>query len=698
MKRLFTSILLLCFLGQVCAAGAVTDTKDQQLAAIVQKVKQQIDISDTYTDFYGEESSGDMNHQWNLYWQSEAQELDIVTDEDGTILSYYLYRSDTPSYNYDEYAPTFPEKNFDEIQQAAEQFANKVLKSNETVVFTEDDDRMIAFETESTDVYGTIYCNGIKSPSWISMNVASTDLAVLSYMRMDMQCVSGIPAATPTVQQTVAANALQDTMQLRLQYSTWGSEGNHAELLYMPTSYDSYYVDAQTGETVNYSQLLSQGEYGMGDSGFATSDRDGGLTDAEQLGADLLKEVRSEEELEQQLDDIAVLGLSSYTLNSTNYWVDADDESVTCDMFFMKEKNGEGIYKDVTVDAKTGKLLSLYTYYSDADTETAALTTAQQQTIQTFLEEYAPDTVSQTALWDSSRSWNGSLVQTYARQVNGYAFPEQYIIVGMHGEDSVIDSFSSYWDEDTTFASADVLTTQAQAQQTYFNAHTVSLSYLDVPVSSRSYPAYEKLGYEFVYEWKLVYQAEMEENCYGVYAKDNTLCLTDEQETSSIGYSDIEASRYPEIAKLAAYGVGYLSDTFEPQKKLIQKDFLVLLLSAQGEAYDPDDADELAYIYARAYDYGMLTEAEYAPNQELTRAAMVKIMIDATGYGRTADIAEIYRCRFADESSIPQQYYGYVATAQGLGLVNGDENGVFHPNAIATRVQAAILLYNFMSR
>ncbi len=695
MKRLITSILLFCFLGQ--AVGAVADTKDKQLTAIVQHIKQQIDISDTYTEFYGEESSNDMQQQWNLYWKSDEQELDIVTDEDGTILSYYLFRPDQSTHDYDEYTPSFPDKSLDEVQQAAEQFAKRVLKSNETVVFTEDTDRMIPFETESTDLYGTLYYNGVKSPSWVSMTIDSEDLTVLSYMRMDMQCVSGIPAAVPTVQQTTAEQALQDTMQMRLQYTTMGSAENHAALLYVPASYDSYYVDAQTGETVNYSQLLSHEENGMGDAGTSTSESDGKLTDAEQIGVDLLKEVLSQEELEQKLDDIAVLGLSSYALNEVNYRVDTEEASITCDMFFIKEKNDETTYKSVAVDAKTGKLLSLYTYYSEQGTETE-LSDAQQQTIQAFLAEYAPDTYPQTTLWESSPSWDGSIMQTYAREVNGYAFPEQYIMVGMHGSDGTIDSFSSFWDEDTTFESPDVLTTAAQAQQTYFGAHAVSLEYLEVPVSTRSYPAYQELGYSFVYEWKLAYQAELEQNCYGVSAKDNTLCVIGNQEPVTIQYHDIDVNQYPEIAKLAQYGVGYLSDTFEPQKNLTQKDFLVLLLSAQGETYEAGDADGLAYIYTRAYYYGMLTEAEYAPNQELTRAAMVKIMIDATGYGRTAGIAEIYRCRFADESSISQQYYGYVATAQGLGLVKGDENGVFHPNAIATRAQAAILLYNFMSK
>ena len=53
---------------------------------------------------------------------------------------------------------------------------------------------------------------------------------------------------------------------------------------------------------------------------------------------------------------------------------------------------------------------------------------------------------------------------------------------------------------------------------------------------------------------------------------------------------------------------------------------------------------------------------------------------------------------FADDSQIPAACYGYVALAQGLGMVEGDGGGRFQPNAPATRAQAAVMLYNLMAR
>ena len=41
---------------------------------------------------------------------------------------------------------------------------------------------------------------------------------------------------------------------------------------------------------------------------------------------------------------------------------------------------------------------------------------------------------------------------------------------------------------------------------------------------------------------------------------------------------------------------------------------------------------------------------------------------------------------------------GYVALAKGLGIVSGDAKGTFRPNAALTRREAAVMLYNLMSR
>ena len=67
-------------------------------------------------------------------------------------------------------------------------------------------------------------------------------------------------------------------------------------------------------------------------------------------------------------------------------------------------------------------------------------------------------------------------------------------------------------------------------------------------------------------------------------------------------------------------------------------------------------------------------------------------------YGPVAQLQGIYRTKFVDDRSIPADCYGYVALAQGLGMVSGNSSNRFLPNSNATRAQAAVMLYNLMDR
>ena len=82
----------------------------------------------------------------------------------------------------------------------------------------------------------------------------------------------------------------------------------------------------------------------------------------------------------------------------------------------------------------------------------------------------------------------------------------------------------------------------------------------------------------------------------------------------------------------------------------------------------------------------------------LTRAQTVRLILRAVGYAHVAELPDIFRTGFADDSAIPADHYGYAALAQGLGMVTGDAENRFLPDSTATRAQAAVMLYQLMSR
>ena len=129
-----------------------------------------------------------------------------------------------------------------------------------------------------------------------------------------------------------------------------------------------------------------------------------------------------------------------------------------------------------------------------------------------------------------------------------------------------------------------------------------------------------------------------------------------------------------------------------PAAQLTQEDALILLLSAVGYTYEDENV-----IYEVAYENN-LAVSEKDPDKLLTRAEFVKMLVGATKYGAAAELQDLFRCGFSDDADISGEYYGYVAIAEALGVVKGDSDHNFNPDRIITRREAAVMLYNFMSR
>ena len=137
---------------------------------------------------------------------------------------------------------------------------------------------------------------------------------------------------------------------------------------------------------------------------------------------------------------------------------------------------------------------------------------------------------------------------------------------------------------------------------------------------------------------------------------------------------------------------------FLPDTALTQLDMITLLVSTEGYTYDAKAENAADDLYEFAYGLGLLKREERQDGAVLTRAATVKLILDAVGYGPVAQLQGIYRTKFTDDAAIPADCYGYVALAQGLGMVEGMTDGAFRPNANTTRAHAAAMLYNLMAR
>jgi len=76
------------------------------------------------------------------------------------------------------------------------------------------------------------------------------------------------------------------------------------------------------------------------------------------------------------------------------------------------------------------------------------------------------------------------------------------------------------------------------------------------------------------------------------------------------------------------------------------------------------------------------------PNNSITRAEIVKILVSAAGYEPSGKKAS----SFADNNKIPSWAMGYVITAAEKGIVKGYDGNEFRPSGLVTRAEMTVMI------
>lgn len=95
------------------------------------------------------------------------------------------------------------------------------------------------------------------------------------------------------------------------------------------------------------------------------------------------------------------------------------------------------------------------------------------------------------------------------------------------------------------------------------------------------------------------------------------------------------------------------------------------------------------YLYEKGIVSGK-TKSEFYPNDNITRAEFVKLLVMASGETLDANT------KVFGDVNVSDWYYAYVNKAYAMGLVKGDEKGNFNPNAQITREDMATMIYRLI--
>ncbi len=723
MKKLLSLALAGALLAALALpAAAAEDNAGVRLARVTQLVKDRLELdTEAYENFSGDYSE-ELYVRWSLNWSGEENGLYVEALEDGSILS---YQAEEPEINdssrLDGSFPSFPDGDESACRESAETFLQKVLREDESVEL-ETPSGMNGLWRKTYVYRGKILLDGLSSPLNCYISLDAVTGRVIRFWRdyPETVAVGGVPASQAAVAQDQASAALRETLELRLEYVLGTKDSTTARLRYIPEQGDTIYIDAQTGALVNLTELeelldnvknydmdvSAPMNTAMGkESGESSND---GLSAAEQSGVKDMEGVLPQEKLDALVRAEEAYGLQGYALASASYTAEKGEDGtaaeVRCVLRYRKT-DGEDVYtRNFTVDARTGEVQRVN---SSMPWERERVLTEEQaaEKAAAFLKSFCPDRAESLERYMPSAYKPLEDAPYYsfqfAQKENGYFFPENMYRIAIDAVNGAVYSLSYDWSDDITFDSPEDIISMEEAIDAWMATYDTALAYRLVPQElDAADPVQARLIEQkqtHYYGMRLTYGLEQAEYCAGIDAKTGNGEYQEDEAEDVPGYQDLSGSSAKEdIEKLAQYGIGYQTEAFRPGKSLTQWDLVCLLASLRGWRMDPetDVKEERDSAYYNAYSMGVLTRSERSDNAAVNRGTLVRMLLNAAGYGPAARLEKIYTCTYADRESIAAADIGYAAIAQALGLAEGTYGGA----RTATRGEAASMLCRLLER
>ena len=722
MKRLLSLTLAAALLAALTLpAAAAEEAQDARLARVTSLVKEALALdTDSYETFRGDLSEA-LVPVWDLSWEGERRSLSVQALEDGTVASLYRWESSPSAACSGDGFPSFPETGGTEDRAAAEAFLARVLRKGEAVELEDAEGAAFLGGSDST-WSGTIVLNGLPSP--LHYSIRAEDGLVKHFSRdvPETAGVGGVPSPEPSAGAAKAREDLAGTLKLRLEYVLETAGGARAVLRYVPEAgAHEFLADGKTGELIDLTELEAQmrqgyraaGGYNGAPAPTAKAELaadEAGLTRVELEGVQQLEGVLSKEELDKALRAESAYGLRGYALTGTSYESEAGTDGragrVLCTLRYARTDGGERLARNITVDAKTGDVDSVWSSAPYGREEKVSEEEALKQA-EAFLKTRFPD--RSLVLYRTDREimpWRTENQPyrhfTFAQAVNGLPFRGNAVHVGIDNADGSVYSLSSSWDGGVAFDDANGMVSMETALSAWAGTYEAVLAYRNVPQKlSKADPAQAKLleqGTEYGYALRLAYGLERAESCAGVDAKTGAPVREERDGVRQpLSYDDLAgSSAKADVEKLARYGAGYAGGKFRPSQNVTQWELVALVYSLRGAALEPEavEKDGRENAYYEAYRLGLLRSSERDDGAVLSRGDVIKMLLNAAGYGPAARLGGIYTCGYSDKDSIPAEGLGYAAIAGALGMASD----VYAGSRTATRGEAASMLCRVLER
>ena len=689
MKRKISLILATIILLTTIPSNTFAEKgQDKGLKEAILRSKELFNIGIEYDKFDQSINTVNKTTIFNLNWSDKEDKLGSINlsiTMDGTVLSYNKWE---PSYGEQEIK--LPSISKEEGLEIANDFIKKASPKLSDKIKYQDRSELLNINSDSYSYDFIRIENDL--PYYnnnISVSVDNSTGQVKNYNAnwdMDLTLID-----TKNIITLEKAKSLyKEKIGLDLIYKSTYEKGEpKIFLVYAPLN-KNLGINAKDGEL----GLIQRG-YGIYEStkDMAVEERAGTpeLSPEEEKAIEEISSLIPKEEAEKIAREILELD-EEYNLTSINLFKSRkNDDEYNWMMSFEKKADENNFYASISINAKTKKLLNFFKDRPTNEDEKVKLNKEQSLNLaKEFIKKFNQDNYNQIELRENPIDTNHKEEKQYnfdfIRKIDNAYVEEDGISINVDAVNGKIKQYRLNWNN-KEFSSKDNIISLDKAYDALFNEIELELKYVDDIYDEKSKDKKEAM---LVYGLKNDIPGNIDP-ISGLVLNDNGKVYDEPKITH---YKDIGNSYAKDkINILAQYGIALSGENFKPKEKIIQKDFLYLLLKSKDSYYGIEDSED--DLYRQLIYMGIIKEEEKSPEKIVTKEEAVKYLIRSLNYGKVADLDHIYKDIFTDSKDISPELKGYISIAYGLEIIQG-YNGNLNPKVELKREDGANMIYNLL--
>ena len=669
MKKIISLLLTFCFIAGTIPVMAKTDTAE--LETIILSVKDRIGNMEEYEDFSANERQGaDGSVSYSLRWSDNSEGYKsayVNVTSEGIITSY----SKSEEYSGETGAKI---RNIDraDIMNKAQLLVNELNPSLLGELVLKDNSRFRSLWDLGYSFEVQRVVNGITVPECSGSVTVDEKGEEITYFYMNYYQNAEFEDGL-VIHPSEAQKAFLEKSGLILEYYKEYSEDENIAVpvyVFKDTQTKISAIDGSAFVPVkSYNGVLYRGEAeGMAadKSEIVMNSAMGATLSKTELGElDKISGLLTKEEGVKLIFDNPYIAIDSDT-PLMSYNLDKEGENRYIGRFYFGEEHSQ-----VSLDMKTGEVQSFYIYRYGED-ENKAITEEKAEALKAEGAAYLAGEKFKEYRYDGASKF-------YTRYVNEIPFRQDTINVRVSSELGIINAYSINYST-CEFKSPDNVISPYAAGKMLFSQMPYTV-------------VYERHVEDNKTVFKLIY--DFDNSFMRMDAFSGEITGISGEDKPFEGYTDI-SGHYAEdiINTLALYGIRTEGSEFTPDSEITQNDF-AKLLSCIVRRFDSillkSESSEAATLLV---DNGIIKKENYEKDAPVSRLEAAKMTVRAIGGEDFALLDGIYNNPFNDVT----EGVGYVSILYGMGVFKGDGVGNFNPDRNITYAEAAIIIYNYLTR